>query len=276
MSHLGADTAAYVDGQLSESAMRAADAHLRVCEECERDVRQQRLLKSRMSTVSAPEPTSDLIDTLTRLQAVPPASVPWWVRLQRAAPVTIGLALVGASLAVVAVAYVVGGSEHSDQVRPSFDSYAAEFFGATATAVAASYTVVAPERLDSEGWPCHERLAGNLERVSAGYDRTDDVVAVAYTDGTSRLRLYEQPGRLDPSALRGFARVRLGQVIVWLRTGSPTVATWDRDGIVYTIVTDVDDVRLARAVAELPEAEEQNPLQRVGAGLDRMTAWAAA
>ena len=36
MPHLGADVAAYVDGQLSGSAAREADAHLQACEACEK------------------------------------------------------------------------------------------------------------------------------------------------------------------------------------------------------------------------------------------------
>jgi len=277
VTHLGADVAAYVDGQLSDHAMRAADAHLLTCDECERAVRQQRLVKSRMSTVAAPEPPSDLIDTLSRLQAVPPEPASWWDRLCRATPATVGLAVLGASMAVLAAAYVIGGSERFDPVRPGFEDYAAEFLGATATSLAATYTMVEPERLDAQGWPCHEVLAGDLHRTSTAYDRTSDIVSVTYTDGMSRLSLYEQPGRLDPASLADFEEQHLANTRVWVREGVPKVVTWDQGGIVFTIVSDADTARIARAVADLPAGSgDSSPLERIGGGLDRMTSWAAA
>ena len=65
MTHLGADVAAYVDAQLSSTAMRAAYQHLETCETCSKAVRQQRLLKSRMSTVTTPEPAAELLASLS-------------------------------------------------------------------------------------------------------------------------------------------------------------------------------------------------------------------
>ncbi len=228
-----------------------------------------------MSTVATPAPPSEL---LARLQALPPVEDPWWVRLRRAAPVTVAVALAGASFTVVAVAYLVGGAGRTDLVRPGFEEYAAEFFGPTPTAVTASFVSVPPEQLDAQGWPCHESLAGDLRRTAAGYDQVDGVVTVTYTDGTHRLTLYEQPGRLDRSRLDGFERRTFDDTSVWVRgsgTG-PLVVTWDRDGIVYTVVTDVAPGLLARAVSELPEHEDPSTWERIGTGLDRMTDWVAA
>ena len=277
--HLGSDVAAFVDGKLYVDDARAAEAHLLTCMPCEQAVRQQRIIKSRMSTGMVPPPSAHLIDTLSRLHAVPTEQRTWWQRLCRHAPATVGLAVVGASLAVLTVAYVIGGTERFDGVRPGFEEYSADFFGATATSLAATYRRVAPERLDAEGWPCHEVLGSALRRTSVSYDRSADVIAVGYTDGTRRLQLYEQSGRLDSAVLTDFRSWEVPGARVWLREGQPTIVTWDRDDVVYTIVSDADLSQIAEALQQLPTTQsgsQRSPLDRIGGGLRHMTTWAAA
>ncbi len=79
---------------------------------------------------------------------------------------------------------------------------------------------------------------------------------------------------LDHSTLQGFESTRIAKSVVWIRPGSPMVVTWDYEGVVYTIVTDADHARVTQAVSELPlGSESHNPVDRVGDGLNRMTAW---
>lgn len=279
MPHLGSDVAAYVDRQLSSSAMHEASTHLMVCDECERAVRQQRLVKSRMSTVAAPEPPAALLASLADLASTPPPGETWWARLTRATPFRAGVVLAGAALAVVATAYTVGCPERvGDEVAPPFERYVAEFAGPPATVQAGNtITEATMAELDSSGWPCHETLAGDLRRVSGSYTEEGQVVALAYSDGRSSLRLFEQVGVLDRDALDGFVRARLGGSEVWVRGGTPLVLTWDRDGTVFTIVSDADRPRIARAVADLPRTgQEPGPVDRVGDGLTRMSGWLGA
>jgi hypothetical protein len=130
--------------------------------------------------------------------------------------------------------------------------------------------------LDGAGWPCRATLAGNLRRVSGRFAGSDDVVALTYTDGRSRLHLFEQNGALDHEALEGFTAQRLGDADVWVRPGDPMLLTWDDDGVVYTIVTDVERDRVVRAVADLPRRQhDEGLMERVGAGLARMS-WGSA
>lgn len=278
MAHLGSDVAAFVDGQLSPAAMHDADAHLQRCDGCDRAVRQQRLLKSRMGTVSSPELPPTLFATLTDLAAAPPRESRW-ERVLRSAPARAGMVLAGASMAVSAIAYAVGGSVAvvGDRVAPPFDEYAAEFFGATSRVTSASASQDTVEQLTRDGWPCHPILAGDLERTHAGYAHGADTIALTYTNGTTRLKLYEQTGWLDPAALDGFSRASWDASSVWVRAGSPTLVTWDEGGVVFTMVTDADPDRIRHAVAELPTSDgPMGAFTRVGHGLDRMTAWVSA
>lgn len=275
MAHLGADVAAYVDGQLSDAAMLEASEHLATCEACDKAVRQQRLLKSRMSTVATPEPPAALLASLAGLAAEPPARESWWTRLSRSMPLRAGVVLVSASLAVIAVAYVVGGPREriGDEVAPPFERYAAEFRGPSSTVqTGATISEAAMVKLDSSGWPCHKTLAGNLHRVSGAYTDNAEVVALSYSDGWSTLNLFEQNGVLDPSALDGFERAQMAGSQVWVREGVPMIVTWDDDGTVFTIVSDAGRRRVEQAVADLPQGTYDKDLgDRVGDGLDRMT-----
>jgi anti-sigma factor RsiW len=280
MPHLGADVAAFVDGQLSGAAQRDASAHLQTCDACEKAVRQQRLLKSRMSTVATPEPPAALLASLAGLAAAPPVRESWWVRLGRSAPLRAGVVLAAASLAVVATAYAVGGSgQVGDEVVPPYERYASDF-SAPAPMAQQDGTIITASALDDlteYGWACHDVLAGDLHRVSGSFTDDDEVIALEYTDGSSRLNLFEQNGALDPSVLRDFRPETMAGSDVWVRSGSPVVVTWDDAGTVFTIVTDVDRTRVEQAVAQLPtDSHEQGLGERVGDGLGRMSSWIGA
>lgn len=279
MAHLGADVAAFVDGQMSDVAMAEASEHLESCEQCRQAVRQQRLLKSRMSTVATPEPPAQLLASLAGLAAAPPPlRESWWGRMRRSVPFRAGLVLAGASVAVVVAAYVVGGAEETigDEVAPPYDRYAADFFGPTTVQAAHVISESTMNELDGSGWPCLATLAGDLHRTSGAYTDHGEVVALKYTDGVVRLDLFEQNGALDRDSLDGFEPATVGESQVWMRQGVPMLVTWDDDdGVVYTIVTDADRDRVERAVAELPSGHtyDDGVVDRVGDGLSRMTGW---
>jgi anti-sigma factor RsiW len=277
MAHLGSDVAAYVDGQLSESAMRAASTHLESCDECERAVRQQRLLKSRMSTVATPEPPAALLASLANLAEAPLPRESWWSRISRSLPLRAVVVLACASVAMVMTAYAVGGPEPAvgDEVTPPFERFVASFVGQGTGSSGTVITAATMAELDGDGWPCHEVLAGDLHRVSGSYTEGDEVVTLRYSDGRATLDLLEQNGRLDRDGLDGFEPARMGGADVWVRHGVPMIVTWDDAGTVYTIVTNADRQRVARAVAELPAGPQGHAgvTDRVGDGLSRMTSW---
>lgn len=274
MAHLGDDVAAFVDGQLTPGATRAVESHLEDCELCRQAVRQQRLLKSRMGGVGHPVPPPGLVASLSTLPGSPTAQTPprhpWWPFLG------MGAVLLGASMAVVAVAYIVGpAAPAADEVEPPFDRYAAEFTGPDQRP-SGSMTVAAMAELDEYGWPCRARLGGGLERVAGHYRDGQETVALVYSDGVDTLNLYEQAGALDPAAVEEFDRRVLAERHVWVREGRPRVVTWSADGVVYTVVTELGDDRVGQAITDLPRGPAQpDEVERVGDGLHRMTAWIA-
>jgi anti-sigma factor RsiW len=269
VAHLGDDVAAFVDGQLSPDATRAVESHLEDCERCRQAVRQQRLLKSRMRAAGNLQPPPGLVASLSTLSQAPPRPHSWWSRLG------VGFVLLGASMAVVAVAYAVGpAGPTADEVEPPFDRFAAEFTAA-GHRPSGSLTVAAMAELDEYGWPCNSSLGG-LERVSGQYRDGQETVALVYSDGVDALNLYEQSGALAARAVEDFDERVLAQRQVWVRDGRPRVVTWNADGVVYTVVTDLGDDRVGQAIADLPRDPAQpDPVERVGDGLTRMTTWLA-
>ncbi len=213
-AHLGADVAAYVDGQLSPSAMRAAFEHLDDCDACDKAVRQQRLLKSRMSTVTTPEPPAELLASLAGLAARPPR-----------APDVVGART---SLGPVPCRHRrrrrldrgdgrrVRGGWRRRQLRRRQDRAAVRplcrrlLRRDSPTQAGATISDAKLDDLDHDGWPCKATLAGDLDRTSGSW--ADDAVALSYSNGTAKLNLFEQTGVLDHASLDGFEPSRLGQV----------------------------------------------------------------
>jgi hypothetical protein len=277
LAHLGSDVAAFVDGQLPPKAMDAAASHLEDCVECRLVVHQQRQLKARMREVSAPEPPSRLLETLSSLPQTPPSSPSWLSRVLGSTFLGAGLVVLGASMAVVAVAYVIGAPEDAvaDEVAPPFDRYAAEYVEVGRPA--GSLTPDAMDELEEYGWPCHARLGRSLERVAGRWQSRGSAVALVYAGDGSVLNLFEQTGVLSQDALHGFDQRRFADHQVWVRDGHPRVVTWDADGVTYTVVSDLDDVALTEAITDLPRPEDEPDLvQKVGNGLSRMTTWVSA
>lgn len=131
--------------------------------------------------------------------------------------------------------------------------------------------------LTRSGWPCHVRLAQGLERVQAEFVRAghERVVTLTYTDGSSTLSLFEQSGSLGEDGPAGFEPATVEGTRVWVRLGSPAVATWSDEGVVFTAVSDLEPAQLNDVIGELPKARtEGGPMQRVGRGIEQLSAWA--
>jgi sigma-E factor negative regulatory protein RseB len=130
--------------------------------------------------------------------------------------------------------------------------------------------------LEARGWDCPRR-AGAMRLV--GIEALDRAGAMhlTYTDGLSRLSVFEQRGSLDPGSVRGFARMRLGGQLLHVREGIPTYAVWQEDGLVFTAVTDGTVESLAGVVASEPARPDPRPgfWGRVAGGMARLGRWAS-
>jgi anti-sigma factor RsiW len=284
MPHLDADVAAFVDGQLSPEATEAAARHVQECARCREAVQVQRQVKRRMQLQGDVRPPASLLASLSSVpQAAAPRRPSLWERVTRSHLWGAAGVLVGASLAVAFTAYLAGGPSRGpgDAVVPPVEAYAAEFdappgVGAATTASA----VLSPSRMEdltANGWPCHGRLGADLRRVE-GRLQDEGAVTLTYTDGVSRLVLHEQNGVLDAEALPGFEPARVADRPVWLKAyPDRRVVTWDAEGVVYTVVTDVEDERLVAALRDLPAPAERPGLrERMGDGITRVAAWISA
>lgn len=278
MAHLGADLAAYVDGQLPERSMDEARRHLESCSPCRTAVRQQQALKSRMRGVEAPVPPPTLLAALADVEHLPAARCrPWRRRVLGSTVLRATSAIAGACLVVAGIAFVVGGTDKGpgDPVTPPMDRFEAQFAASSAGAAPTDpidYTAMA--ELEDSGWPCHASLGGDLRRESGQLTDGDQVVNLVYSNASQRLSLFEQNGRLDVDTLQGFVPQKISDAKVWVREGSPSIVTWDDDnGVVYTVVTDADRDRIARVVAQLPTRRQVDGSERVAEGLDKMTTW---
>ena len=61
---------------------------------------------------------------------------------------------------------------------------------------------------------------------------------------------------------------------VWVREGQPRIVTWDSDGMIYTLVSNLPDSVWAKFLEDLPAPpKEPTALERVRSGLVRMCSW---
>lgn len=307
MAHLGNRVAAYVDGQLTLDAAADARDHLLTCDECQAAVRQQHLLKRRMTGLNAaPAPSASLLSSLADLDQVRSAAScerslrARAGRVLRAPRILSLVAITGASVTVTAVAYAAGApvQDEADVVNPPVEQFVQQFAAKEASATRVSRTgseggrpqsganeamqvglsTPIPDRtlksLARSGWPCHGTLAQDLERVEGAWVRSNNerVVTLTYTNGVSTLTLFEQSGSLDRAPRDDFESASIGGAQVWIRPGTPTIAMWDESGVVYTVVTNASRERLEQAIVELPQSvQEKGHVARVGRGLERLT-----
>lgn len=284
MSHLGADVAALVDGQLSPEREATARQHLADCARCRAAVAEQEQLKRRMGRSGAPGVPRELARSLAALADEPLPAETSPSRLLR--PIGVVAVLTGASMAVLALAYLLapGPDRDGDPVRPDVEAYVAQFVADTArerSPHVPAETVTAGlalsddrlAQLQADGWPCHETLAGDLRRLDGHLVDSRTAVSLRYGDGRVRLHLVEQVGSVDHAALDGFRSATVAESSVLVRDGVPTVVTWDADGVVYTIVTDAGWRRIEDVVDQLPTTPAREVPERIDEGLHRMTSW---
>ncbi len=128
--------------------------------------------------------------------------------------------------------------------------------------------------LTDRGWACPPKLPNDFSLTLL--NRLGDarnVMHAAYTDGLSTVSVFEERGTLDTTALNDYRHVTSDNASVWIQQGLPTVAVWQADGTIYTMVTDAPPSTTAELVAALPhDPDPQSDGSRLGRGLDKIGA----
>lgn len=129
--------------------------------------------------------------------------------------------------------------------------------------------------LEAEGWDCPGQ-AGAMRLVGIEVMERTGAVHMTYSDGLTRMSVFEQRGSLDSESVRGFETLRLGDQVVNVREGMPTYAVWQEDGLVFTVVTDGPLDTVAGVVASEPVSRAPEPdfWERVAGGMTRLGDWA--
>lgn len=130
--------------------------------------------------------------------------------------------------------------------------------------------------LQSAGWTCAS-YSGAMQLVDIETLDGTDALHLTYSDGLSRMSVFEQRGSLDAGALSGFRQLRLAGEEVHVREGLPTYVLWEDDGLVFTAVTDgpLDTVVGVVAADSSGSSPDRGFWDRVSAGLTRLAGWAS-
>lgn len=137
---------------------------------------------------------------------------------------------------------------------------------------------LAPEPgVSAGGWSCPQQV-GSLRLVSVERTETSSGSSTArhmsYSDGLSRVSVFEQRGSLAGQELSGFTQRRVGDATVHVSEGMPSAVVWEDDGTVYTAVSDAPMDTIERVVEAYPHApSERGFWGRVASGFGRMGAW---
>lgn len=130
------------------------------------------------------------------------------------------------------------------------------------------------ERLRDGGWSCPASLGGGLALYEAR--RVGDAVQLSYSDGVVTVSVFEQPGRLDPTMMQGFAAREVDGGVVYSAPGPPATFIWSVDDRVVTVVADAPADTVDAVLAALPPNEPQQSrglVARVGKGAERLASW---
>jgi sigma-E factor negative regulatory protein RseB len=133
--------------------------------------------------------------------------------------------------------------------------------------------------LEGAGWDCPHR-AGTMRLIGIESLEGSRVLHMTYSDGLTRMSVFEQRGSLDAEAVDGYDRTEIRGHTVYVREGMPTYAVWEHDDVVFTAMTDGPTGTLAALVpgtgaGQASSSAEAGFWTRVAAGLFRLGDWAS-
>jgi sigma-E factor negative regulatory protein RseB len=126
--------------------------------------------------------------------------------------------------------------------------------------------------LEDRGWACPSRI-GLLRLVDLERVASSAALHISYSDGLSRVSVFEQRGVLADDAIESFRHAEMGGTRVLLHEGMPRYVVWESGGTVYTVVSDAPLSTIGAVVAAFPEPTELGFWERVGGGMARLGVW---
>ncbi|XVQ12766.1 sigma-E factor regulatory protein RseB domain-containing protein [Spirillospora sp. CA-255316] len=147
--------------------------------------------------------------------------------------------------------------------------------------------------LRDQGWPVPGALPGRLTlydarrpasegrsqgRPGSGAKRANGagsgngVVHLSYSDGLAAVSVFVQRGTLDETKFSGWRRTASRGRTVFRRDSLQHWAVWERDGYVFTVLTDAPEDTADSVVAALPHGEDAFRA-RLGRGFRRLVSW---
>mgnify|MGYP001157633628 CR=1 FL=1 len=146
--------------------------------------------------------------------------------------------------------------------------------------------------LREQGWPVPGALPGRLTLydarrpapgspggeqagtagVTSPKNGAGDVVHLSYSDGLAAVSVFVQRGTLDEKAFRGWRRTTARGRTVFRRDSLQHWAVWERDGYVFTVLTDAPADTADLVVAALPHGGDAVQA-RLGRGFRRLMSW---
>jgi sigma-E factor negative regulatory protein RseB len=123
------------------------------------------------------------------------------------------------------------------------------------------------------GWDCPNE-AGAMRLLRIETIGRAGALHLTYSDGLSRMSVFEQRGSLAERSVRGFEPMLLGGRLVHVREGMPTYVVWEDEGLVFTAVTDAPLDSVGAVVRNAPAWDADRGFwTRVGSGLARLGGW---
>jgi sigma-E factor negative regulatory protein RseB len=130
-------------------------------------------------------------------------------------------------------------------------------------------------QLRGSGWPLPQgSLPDDLALLSARESSTGDgqVIDLDYSDGLSVVSVFMQRGHL-PAAMAGWAEVALHGHRVYADNADGHSIAWSARGFVYTVIAAAPQQTVGQVVSALPHDSPPSILDRLRAGMHRMTSW---
>lgn len=250
-AHLGDALSALVDDELDGGDLAAARRHLDECGDCRDELAATEAVALAVRGMPAVDPHFGFYERLLR---------PGGFATANRGRLRVGMAVATAA-AVVAVVVGLAGDLSGSQVAPAVDDmvevHQAGFVAPT------GFEVMPADKVEDMDMDMPTALDGGFE-LEAVYAGADDVMAIAYRSGDDSVSVFEQVGRLDTDALSDDMD-DMDDVAddTWgVDLDGVHALVVDRDGLVYTLVSEAPLTVLVAMIADLPGGPSPSLLQR--------------